>query len=83
MFVLTRHSPFWPANRGTLMAKLLRCSDVIPGCNFVARGVNENEVIIRTTQHARTAHKVNWMTPDLLKRVLAAIRDDEVVIVEG
>ncbi|MFZ0336205.1 MAG: DUF1059 domain-containing protein [Candidatus Acidiferrales bacterium] len=65
------------------MKKLLRCSDVISGCDFVAHGVNENEIIMRVTQHARIAHEVAWMTPDLLKRVLAAIRDDEPVIAEG
>lgn len=65
------------------MKKLLRCCDVIPGCDFVTHGVNENEVLIRVTQHARTAHNVSWMTPDLLKRVLAAIRDDEIIVVEG
>lgn len=65
------------------MNKLLRCCDVIPGCDFVARGVNENEIIIRATQHARRAHNVTWMTPDLFQRVLAAIRDDEPVIAEG
>ncbi len=65
------------------MKKLLRCCDVISGCDFVARGVNENEIIMRVTQHARVVHDVAWMTPDLLKRVLAAIRDDEPVIAEG
>ncbi|MGB6876279.1 MAG: DUF1059 domain-containing protein [Candidatus Acidiferrales bacterium] len=65
------------------MKKLLHCSDVVPGCDFVARGVNENEIIMRITQHARSAHNVSWMTPDLLKRVLAAIRDGEPVSAEG
>lgn len=65
------------------MKKLLRCCDVIPGCDFIARGVNENEIILRATRHARFAHNVTWMTPDLLKRVLEAIRDDEPAIVEG
>ena len=65
------------------MKKLLRCCDIIPGCNFIARGVNDNEIIIRATRHARIAHEVIWLTPDLLKRLLAAIRDDEPVIVEG
>lgn len=65
------------------MRKLLRCCDIIPGCNFIARGVNENEVIIRAAQHARAVHNVLWMTPELLKSVLAAIQDDEPVIVEG
>lgn len=65
------------------MKKLLRCCDVIPGCDFIARGVNENEILMRAARHARLVHDVSWMTPDLLKRVLAAIRDDEPVIVEG
>jgi predicted small metal-binding protein len=65
------------------MKKLLRCCDVIPGCDFVARGVNENEIIIRATQHARDVHSIRWLTPDLFKRVIAAIRDEEVLITEG
>lgn len=65
------------------MKKLLRCCDVIPGCDFIARGISENEIIIRATQHARMAHQVTWMTPDLLQRVLAAIRDEEPVPAEG
>lgn len=65
------------------MKKLLRCCDVIPGCDFVAHGVSENEIIIRATQHAREAHSVKWITPEWLQRVLAAIRDEEVVIAEG
>ncbi|MGC1106203.1 MAG: DUF1059 domain-containing protein [Candidatus Acidiferrales bacterium] len=65
------------------MKKLLHCCDVIPGCDFVARGVNENEIIMRATQHVRSVHNVAWMTPDLLKRVLAAIRDEEPVSAEG
>jgi predicted small metal-binding protein len=65
------------------MKKRFHCSDVIPGCDFVAHGVNENEIIMRVTQHARTAHNVAWMTPDLLKRVVAAIRDEESVSAEG
>ncbi|MFZ0641340.1 MAG: DUF1059 domain-containing protein [Candidatus Acidiferrales bacterium] len=65
------------------MKKRFQCSDVIPGCDFVAHGVNENEIIMRATRHARSAHNVTWMTPDLLKRVLAAIRDEESVSAEG
>lgn len=70
-------------HRESRMKKLLRCCDVIPGCDFIARGVNENEIIMRATRHARLVHDVRWITPDLLNRVLAAIRDDEPVIVEG
>ncbi|HEV2304354.1 MAG TPA: DUF1059 domain-containing protein [Candidatus Acidoferrales bacterium] len=66
------------------MKKFLRCCDVIPGCKFIARGVNENEVIIRATRHAQSAHNIPWITPDLLRGVLAAIHDnEELAIVEG
>lgn len=78
-------SPFWPSIQPERIAmrKFLRCCDIIPGCSFIARGVNENEVIIRAARHARAVHNVPWMTPELLKSVLAAIRDDDMAIVEG
>jgi predicted small metal-binding protein len=84
--MILRRRPTLPAPappQENAMKKLLRCSDVIPGCDFVAHGVNENEIIIRATQHAREVHSVTWLTPDLFKRVIAAIRDEEVVITEG
>lgn len=59
------------------MKKLLHCSDVVPGCEFIARGVNDNEVIIRATRHAQSEHKIHWVTPELLRKMIAAIRDDE------
>ena len=66
------------------MKKFLRCCDVIPGCKFIARGVNDNEVIIRVTRHAQSEHNITWVTPELLRGVLAAIRDEEeIVMAEG
>lgn len=66
------------------MKKLLRCCDVIPGCKFIARGVNENEVIIRATRHAQSEHNIPWVTPDLLRSVIAAIHDEEeIALAEG
>ena len=66
------------------MKKFLRCCDVIPGCKFIARGVNDNEVIIRVTRHAQSEHNIQWVTPELLRGVIAAIRDEEeIVMAEG
>ncbi|HXT87288.1 MAG TPA: DUF1059 domain-containing protein [Verrucomicrobiae bacterium] len=66
------------------MKKFLRCCDVIPGCKFIARGVNDNEVIIRATRHAQSEHNIPWVTPELLRGVIAAIRDEEeIVMAEG
>lgn len=65
------------------MRKSLHCSEVVPGCDFVARGMNANEVIIRATQHAWAKHHLRELTPELLRRLLGAIRDDEVAVAEG
>lgn len=66
------------------MKKLLHCSDVIPGCEFIAHGINDNEVIIRATRHAQREHNIPWVTPELFRGVIAAIRDEEeVATVEG
>lgn len=65
------------------MRKSLHCSEVVPGCDFVARGININEVIIRAMRHAWTKHHLRELTPELLRRLLGAIRDDEVAVAEG
>ncbi len=49
----------------------------------MARGINVNEVIIRAMRHAWTKHHLRELTPELLRRLLGAIRDDEVAAAEG
>ncbi len=56
------------------MAKELRCGDVMPGCNFVASGATEEEVLKQAAQHAKEKHDVKQLTPDLVAKVRAAIR---------
>ncbi|HKW41602.1 MAG TPA: DUF1059 domain-containing protein [Gemmatimonadales bacterium] len=56
------------------MVKELRCGDVMPGCDFVARGATEEEVLKRAAQHAQEKHNVKQLTPDLVVKVKAAIR---------
>jgi predicted small metal-binding protein len=57
------------------MAKELRCRDVGMNCDFQARGDTEEEVLRKAATHARTAHQINEMPPELAAKVRAAIRN--------
>jgi predicted small metal-binding protein len=56
------------------MPKQLRCRDVGMNCDFEARGATEDEVLKQAVAHARTAHQITEMTPELAAKVRAAIR---------
>lgn len=57
------------------MAKELRCGDVVPDCKFTARAENLDELMSVVVEHAREAHGVEEITPELQQKVGAAIRD--------
>ncbi len=40
------------------MPKVLKCGDLMPGCNTVIEGKDEAEVIAKGAEHARTAHNM-------------------------
>jgi predicted small metal-binding protein len=52
----------------------LRCGELMPGCKAVIQGKDDNEVIAKATEHAKTVHNVQQMTPDLQNKVQQAIR---------
>jgi len=56
------------------MAKELRCRDVGMNCDFETRGNTEEEVLQHAAAHARSAHEITEMPPDLAAKVRAAIR---------
>ena len=58
------------------MPKVLRCADVVGSCDFVARGESEQEILTQAAEHARSAHNINEITPDVAEKVRAAIRDE-------
>jgi predicted small metal-binding protein len=58
------------------MAKALHCNDLMAGCEFVARGESEQEVLQAAAEHARTAHNLAEITPELADKVKSAIRDE-------
>jgi predicted small metal-binding protein len=57
------------------MAKVLRCADVRPGCFSVIEGKDEAEVIAKATEHAKTAHQMTVIPPDMAAKVKAAIKE--------
>ena len=58
------------------MSKVLHCRDLGPDCNFVARGQNENDVMRQVADHARTAHGIDPVPPDLAQKAQASIREE-------
>ena len=57
------------------MAKQLKCGDLMPGCGFVAKGANEDEVMRKAAEHAKAAHGLDEVTPELAAKVKGAIKD--------
>ena len=57
------------------MAKQLRCGDLMPGCNAVIEGKDEAEVMAKGAEHAKQAHGMSSIPPDVAQQVKAAIRD--------
>jgi len=58
------------------MPKVIRCRDGGVDCDFVARGEGEQEVLDHYTEHAKSAHGMDAIPPDLAQKVRAAIRDE-------
>jgi len=58
------------------MAKTVNCRDVGVDCDFVARGETEQEVLDQCSEHARTAHGMNEIPPELAAKVRSSIRDE-------
>jgi predicted small metal-binding protein len=58
------------------MPKVLECAKVDPssGCRHVVRGETEDEVLRKAGEHAKE-HGIREVTPELIERVKANIRD--------
>jgi predicted small metal-binding protein len=57
------------------MAKVLRCGDLMPGCNAVMEGKDEAEVMAKGAEHAKVAHSMASIPPEMVAKVKAAIKD--------
>ncbi len=58
------------------MSKVLHCADVGANCDFVATGNSEQEILQQVAEHARSAHNITEVTPEMADKVRAAIRDE-------
>ena len=56
------------------MTRELRCADLMPGCNFVAQGEDDSEVMQKTAEHAKNVHKMVAISLGVEKKARAAIR---------
>lgn len=58
------------------MAKILECAKVDPasGCKHIIRGETEEEVLQEAAEHAKE-HGIREVTPELIERIKAKIRD--------
>ena len=59
------------------MTKVITCRDVGVDCDFVARGQTEEEILAQCAEHARSAHGMNELPPDLAEKVRSSIRDEK------
>ena len=57
------------------MPKSLNCRDVGMNCDWKTQGQNEDEVMKKAGEHAKKAHNMDAIPPDLQKKVRGAIRD--------
>jgi len=57
------------------MAKVLRCGDLMPGCQAVVEGNNEAEVMAKAVEHAKKDHGLTAIPPDVAAKAKAAIKD--------
>lgn len=59
------------------MAKILRCNDVVPGCEYVARGETNEEVFTRAAEHVRLKHRIREVSPEVEAVIHGVIFDED------
>lgn len=59
------------------MSKVMPCSEIFPGCGFIARAETDGDVLNCVGRHVREIHGMKEMSPHLMKKAQAAIRDDK------
>ena len=58
------------------MTKVLRCSDLMHGCDYVARAETEDELMQKAAQHAREKHGMQTVPPEVAEKIKSKIRDE-------
>jgi predicted small metal-binding protein len=55
--------------------KAFECNKVVPNCNAVIRGKDEQEVMTKAAEHAKSAHGMQSIPDDVAKKVRSAIHE--------
>lgn len=55
--------------------KVLRCGDLIPGCDAVLEGADVAEVMAKATEHCRGDHKLRIIPEEFVARMQSTILD--------
>ena len=60
-----------------MSSKTIACNHVVPGCTFTAEAATEDELLKKVAAHAREAHGVTDVTPELVSKVKSVIVTQE------
>lgn len=55
--------------------KVLRCGDIMPGCDKVIEGKTTEEVFAKAEDHARKEHNMTIIPPNVVSQIEAAIKE--------
>jgi len=58
------------------MAKVVHCRDIGFDCDGVIRAKTEEEALKMVAEHAKTAHGLEEVTPEIAEQVKAVMRDE-------
>lgn len=58
------------------MAMVVHCRDVGYDCDGVVRAETEEEALQQVAEHARSAHGLVTVSPDVVQRVRSVMRDE-------
>ena len=53
----------------------IACGEIVAGCSFTTGAKTEEELLAKVAEHAKSAHGVHDITPDLAAKVKAAIKE--------
>jgi len=59
------------------MPKVLKCSELVSGCEAVFRGETEDDVIRQAAEHSKAVHDVHEIPKSLRKKFHRLIRDEK------
>jgi predicted small metal-binding protein len=55
--------------------KEFRCRDVVPGCAYVTRDEDEEELFEQISSHAREAHGMDEVPPEVVHQIQGVITE--------